>query len=70
MSMPEATIDKHASAVFAQHNIGMSRQPWIVQPVSESLTPQVFAHKNFRLRIRRANSSHILMPLLWSQSVH
>lgn len=70
MSVPKAAVDKHTRAVLAQHNIRMARQPGVVQPVSESLPPQIFAHKYFWLRVRRANRSHILMSLLWCKSIH
>jgi hypothetical protein len=49
--MPKASIDEYARAVLSQHNIRMAWQPWIVQPVAEALSPQIFALKNFGLRI-------------------
>ena len=70
VSMPKASVDKHARAVLAQYNIRMARQARIVQPVSEALSPQIFAHKNLRLRVLGMNSSHILVALLWCESVH
>ena len=63
MSVPKAAVDKHTRAVLAQHDIGMTGQTGIVQPVSESLSPQIFAHKYLRLSIRRANSGHVAMTL-------
>ena len=68
--MPEATVDKHTRAVLAQHNVRMARQPWIVQPVSKSMAPQIFAHKYLRVRVRRANRSHVLVTLLWCELIH
>lgn len=70
MPMPKAAVDKDARAVLPQHNVWMTRQTRIVQSVSETLTPQVFAHKYLWLRVRRANRSHILVSLLWFKSIH
>ena len=70
MSVPEAAVDKHTRAVLAQHDIGMTGQTRIVQSVSESLSPQIFAHKYLRLGIRRANRSHIFVSLLRRKNIH
>ena len=70
MPMPKAAVDKHARSVLTQHNIRMAWQTRIVQPVSEALSPQIFAHKNLRLRVRRANRGHVLVSLLWCKYVH
>ena len=67
MSMPKATVDKHARAILAQHNIRMARKTRIIQPITKTMLPQIMTHKNLRLRILRANSSHILMSLLCSE---
>ncbi len=70
VSMPKASVDKHARSVLTQHNIRMAWQPWIVQPITESLSPQILAHKYLRLRVRRANRGHVLVSLLWCKYVH
>lgn len=70
MSMPEASIDKHARAVLAQHYVRMTGQPWIVQSVAEALSPQIFAHKYLRLSVLGTNRSHVLVPLLWCMYIH
>lgn len=51
VSVPEAAVDEHARAILPQHYVGMTGQPWVVQSVSEALSPQVFAHNNFGLRV-------------------
>lgn len=63
--MPKASVDKDAGAVLAKHKVRMTRQPRIVQPITKALFPQVFAHKNLWLRVRRANRDHIMVTLLW-----
>ena len=70
MSMPKATIDKDARPVFPQHQVWMTRQPFVVQPVTESSLPQPTTHNHLWLRIFRTNGRHILMPLLWGEFIH
>ena len=53
MSVPKAAVDKHTRAVLAQHDIGMTGQTGIVQPITESLSPQKLTHKNLWLRVLR-----------------
>lgn len=60
MPMPEAPIDEHARPILAQNDVGMAWQPWVVQPVSEPLTPQELAHDYLRLRVLGANTRHIV----------
>ena len=59
VSMPEAPIHKDARPVFPQHQVRMSWQPLMVQPVSESPLPQATSHNDLRLRILRVDSRHI-----------
>lgn len=60
MSVPEAPVDEDAGAVFAEYDVGLSRQTFAVDAIAESLTPQPSAHENFRLRILRAYGCHTL----------
>ena len=68
--MPEAPIHEDASPIFPQHQVRMARQSPMVQPISESPTPQPPTHNHFRLRILRMNRCHILVPLLGRVVVH
>ena len=70
MPMPKTTVDKHTRAILVQHDIGMARQTRAIQTVSKALAPQIFTHKHLRLRVRRANRSHILVSLLWCELIH
>ena len=70
MSMPEAPIHEDASPIFPQHQVRMSRQSPMVQPIAETPTPQPPPHNHFRLRILRFDSRHILVPLLGREVVH
>ena len=35
MPMPETTVDENDRAVFEQDNVGMTRQTWVVQSITE-----------------------------------
>ena len=65
VSMPETPIHKDARPVFPQHQIRMSRQPFVVQSESEASTPQSTTHYHLRLRILRLDSRHVFVALLW-----
>ena len=69
MPMPEAAIHEDAGAVFPQYQVRMPRQPFVVQPVSESPFPQPMSHDHFRLRVLRTNSRHVFVSLFFSQMV-
>ena len=69
MPMPKAAIHEDAGAVFPQYQVRMPRQPFVVQPVSESPFPQPMSHYHFRLRVLRTNSRHVFVPLFFSQMV-
>ena len=40
MSMPEAPIHQNAGTILPQHNIRFPRQPWMIEPIPESPSPQ------------------------------
>lgn len=69
MSMPETSVYENAGSIFPQHNIWFSRQPRMIEPVSETIVPQVFTHDNLRLGILSMNRCHAMMSLFWSQWV-
>ena len=68
--MPEATIHKDARSVFPQYQVRMPWQSFVIQPIAESPSPQSTPYNHLRLRILRVDSSHILVPLLWSELIH
>lgn len=70
MAMPEATIHKDTGAVFSQHNVGMTGQPTMVDPISKPLTPQVMSHKDFRPCTIRSYRSHDSCSLFLGKVVH
>ena len=49
MSMPKATVDENDRAVFAQDNVGMTRQTRVVQPIAIPSAEQELPHRNLRL---------------------
>ena len=70
MTMPEAPVHKDARPVLSQHQVGMSRQPLMVQPIPESPLPQPTPHNHLRLRVLRLDSRHVIIPLLRAKMVH
>ena len=42
----------------------------MVQAIPESVPPQPFTHHHLRLSILPLNGSHVIMSLLWSETVH
>ena len=60
--MPETSIYKDAGPVLPQYQVRMSGQPLVVQTITESPTPQPFAHNHLRLRVLRPNRRHIGVP--------
>ena len=70
VSMPEASIHEDARPVFPQHQVWMPRQSLMIQPISESSTPQPTTHNHLRLRVLRPDGRHIFMTLLFCESVN
>ena len=69
MTVPEASAHEDAGAVFAQYDVRFSWQAWMVEPVSESVRPQVFPDKDFRLGVLAFNCRHVVVALLYGQAV-
>ena len=70
VSMPKATIHENTSPVFSQHKVWMTGQPFVVQTVSKSSTPQSTTHNHLRLCILRPYSSHAFTPLFCREFIH
>lgn len=70
MAVPKTAVDKYACAIFAQHYVGMSWQPWVIKPVSEPARKQILSDYHFRLGVSRMYGSHIFVSLFFSASVH
>jgi hypothetical protein len=68
--MPKTSVDENASAVLAQHKVGMAWEPWVIEPIAESVPPEVLAHQYLRLRILAPNRSHVSVSVLWGMYVH
>ena len=68
--MPKASIHEDACPVLSQHKVWMSRQPLVIQSVSESTFPQPSSHNQLRLRVFRPYCHHIIMTLLCSKTIH
>ena len=70
MSMPTAPVHENARPVFPQNQVRMSGQSLVIQTISEPSRPQPPPHDHLWLRILRVDSSHICVPLLWSELIH
>jgi hypothetical protein len=70
VSVPEASIYKDAGSVLPHHNIWLPRQPWMIQPITETMPPQPFTHHHLRLCVFAMDSSHVGGTLLFGEPVH
>ena len=69
MSMPEASIHQNAGAILPQHNIRFSRQPWMIEPIPESPSPQELPDKNLRFGILASDCRHIMVALFYGHFI-
>ena len=69
MSVPEASIHQNTGTILPQHNIRFSRQPWMIEPISESPSPQELPDKNLRFGILAPDCCHIVVALLYGHSI-
>ena len=69
MSVPEASVHQNAGAILPQHNIRFSRQPWMIEPISESPSPQKFPDKNLRFGILASDCRHIVVALFYGHFI-
>jgi len=64
VSMPEAAVYEDTRPVLPHHNIRLPRQPWMIQSIAESMSPQPTTHHHLRLRVLAVDGSHISVALL------
>ena len=62
--VPETAVDEDARAVFAQHHVGTARQPRMVQPIAEPVSPQVAPHHQLGLGVLAVDGRHVTVSLL------
>ena len=70
MPMPEATVDKDDSAVFAQYDVGMAGESGMVEAIAESTGKEILAHKYLGACSLALYSSHAAVALLLCHLVH
>ena len=70
MPVPETAIDEDACTVFSHDKVGVSRQSFMVKPVSEPLGEEVFPDDDFRLGVFRPDSRHHLVPFFLVENIH
>lgn len=69
MSMPEASIHQNAGTILSEHNIRFSRQPWMIEPISESPSPQELPDKNLRFGILALDCRHVIVALFYGHFI-
>lgn len=70
VSMPEATVDKDDSAVFAQYDVGMAWKSGMVEAIAEATGKEILAHKYLGACSLALYSSHASVALLLCHLVH
>ena len=70
MAMPKTTIHENSSSIFSQHQVRMTRQARMIQPITESPGKEVFPHQHLGFCVPTSDGSHATMTLLFSHSVH
>ena len=69
MSMPEASIHQNAGTILSEHNIRFSRQPWMIEPIPESPSPQELPDKNLRFGILASDCRHVMVALFYGHFI-
>ena len=70
VSMPEATVDKDDSAVFAQYDVGMAGESGMVEAIAEATGKEILAYKYLGACSLALYSSHAAVALLLCHLVH
>ena len=68
--MPEAPVHEDARPILPQHQVRVSWQPPMVQPVAKATSSKPPPNYHLRLRVPRPYGRHVGMPLFCSESVH
>ena len=70
VSMPEATVDKDDSAVFAQYDVGMAGESGMVEAIAETTGKEMLAYKYLGASSLALYRSHAAVALLLCHLVH
>ena len=68
--MPEATVDKDDSAVFAQYDVGMAGESGMVEAIAEATGKEILAHKYLGASSLALYCSHATVALLLCHLIH
>ena len=68
--MPEATVDKDDSAVFAQYDVGMAGESGMVEAIAEATGKEILAYKYLGASSLALYRSHAAVALLLCHLVH
>ena len=69
VTVPEAAVDEDDCLVFAQYNVGGTRQAFDVYAVAVAVGVQITAHNHFGLCVLALDARHALVPLFYGHSV-
>jgi len=67
--VPEAAVDENHRAVLPQHQVGMPRQAWMVEPVAEAAAEQEAAHNQLGLGVLAVYRRHAAVALFFCKLV-
>ena len=70
VSMPKAAVDEDDSAVFAQHDVGMTRETGMVEAIAEATGKEILAHQYLWACSLALDCSHAAVALLLGHLVH
>ena len=70
MSVPEAAVDEDDGAVFAQYDVGMTREAGMVEAVAEAAGKEILAHQHLGARSFAFYGGHAAVSLLLCHLVH
>src|SRR5690606_13424964 len=60
VAVPKAAVNENHSALSGENQIGISRQPPVMEPVAESGCPERAAHNQFRQCVLATDTGHVL----------
>lgn len=69
VTMPEASVNKNNGTVLGKDNVRFTWEIIVVQPVSETISPEGVTKYQLRLSGSGADSGHVTMALIRSKTV-
>jgi hypothetical protein len=69
VTVPKTSVDEYDCFQAAYDDIGFAWEPFVVDAVAVSVTPQPFADHNLRLCVFALDLAHAKASLLWCHDV-